>query len=233
MFEQPTLHFPQLDRRIVARSDESVFQAARRHGVRVVGACGGRGTCGTCVVRVTGAEIEALDGFAADLAGKRWVRACRVKPRGDAAVEIAPRSLAPVRRATETGVAERWRSSPPRCCRRRGPPPTWLSLPADADRLRRAFGPTGSRELEACVSCRSGWRGADALCGGAARDAVIEVRRPAVDARPLQGFGRRTGRLISSTSGRRRVPGSARNPHRGGAVTSSPGSPCETRRARG
>ncbi|HYG89462.1 MAG TPA: ASKHA domain-containing protein [Azospirillum sp.] len=88
-----TLHFPQLDRTISAHGGETVFQSARRAGVRIVGACGGRGTCGTCTVRI------APD--------RKWTRACQVVPEGDCVVEVAPRSLAPVVRAeVDAGGAE-------------------------------------------------------------------------------------------------------------------------------
>ena len=89
-----TLHFPQLARAIPADPGETVFHAARRSGVRIVGACGGRGTCGTCAVRV-GPD-------------RKWTRACQAVPDADAEIEVAPRSLAPVVRtepdseATET-----------------------------------------------------------------------------------------------------------------------------------
>jgi ferredoxin len=52
------LHFPELDREIEVQGDETIFHSARRNGLRIVGACGGRGTCGTCVVRVTEGRID-------------------------------------------------------------------------------------------------------------------------------------------------------------------------------
>ena len=54
------LSFPQLGRTVAARGGETVFQAARRNGVRVVGACGGRGTCGSCMVLVREGETHRL-----------------------------------------------------------------------------------------------------------------------------------------------------------------------------
>ncbi len=94
------LAFPQLGRRISVHPGETVFQTARRHGVRIVGACGGRGTCGSCMVRVLEGNVE---GGGAGLGGssKQWIRACRVAARSDCTLEVAPRSLAPVAR---TGV---------------------------------------------------------------------------------------------------------------------------------
>jgi uncharacterized 2Fe-2S/4Fe-4S cluster protein (DUF4445 family) len=98
-----TLLFPDLDREAPARSDESIFQSARRNGVRIVGACGGRGTCGTCVVHIVEGEVELMHADDAAISGersaKKWVRACQMRARSDCTVEIAPRSLAPVVRS--------------------------------------------------------------------------------------------------------------------------------------
>lgn len=93
-----TLHFPQLDRRIGVHEGETVFHAARRAGLRVVGACGGRGTCGTCAVRVIDDDDNG-EGNGHGHASRKWLRACQLVPRGDCALEVAPRSLAPVVRA--------------------------------------------------------------------------------------------------------------------------------------
>lgn len=113
-----TLHFPELDRSITAQADESVFQSARRQGLRLVGACGGRGTCGTCVVRVVEGRVDATPASAvSDSAAigpnpthsrKKWQRACQIHAHSDCSIEVAPRSLAPVVRAEAdtTGVPE-------------------------------------------------------------------------------------------------------------------------------
>jgi uncharacterized 2Fe-2S/4Fe-4S cluster protein (DUF4445 family) len=111
------LHFPHLDREIAARPNETIFQSARRHGVRIVGACGGRGTCGSCVVRVHG-DVEQVHGQpdaiiddeqdpAHKADRRKWLRACQLSARSDCTIEVAPRSLAPVVRAeTDTGEKE-------------------------------------------------------------------------------------------------------------------------------
>src|SRR5450830_1878916 len=103
------LSFPDLDREIAALGDETIFQSARRNGLRIVGACGGRGTCGTCVVRVTEGQIDHIHSGKLDLleihpaanAGdnpsrsrKKWLRACQLRVRSDCTVEVAPLSLA-------------------------------------------------------------------------------------------------------------------------------------------
>ena len=60
--EHPTathrLDFCDLAREVPGLPGDSIFQSARRHGVRIVGACGGRGTCGSCMVRVTEGEFS-------------------------------------------------------------------------------------------------------------------------------------------------------------------------------
>ena len=99
-----TLGFPQLDREIASHDGETIYQSARRSGVRIIGACGGRGTCGTCRVLVVEGEFDeanekTLPGTKSGGKKPRWVRACQVTPRSDCVVEIAARSLAPVVRA--------------------------------------------------------------------------------------------------------------------------------------
>lgn len=99
-----TLHFPQLDREITSHAGETIYQSARRNGVRIIGACGGRGTCGTCRVQI--AEGEFDDTGAKPLpygkaAAKKphWLKACQITPKSDCTIEIAARSLAPIVRA--------------------------------------------------------------------------------------------------------------------------------------
>jgi uncharacterized 2Fe-2S/4Fe-4S cluster protein (DUF4445 family) len=110
--------FPQLGREIEVRETETLFQSARRHGLRIVGACGGRGTCGSCVVRVQSGEVSQVhgspDAIVEDLADpehkadrRKWLRACQLSPRSDCSIEVAPRSLATVVRAeTDSGEKE-------------------------------------------------------------------------------------------------------------------------------
>jgi uncharacterized 2Fe-2S/4Fe-4S cluster protein (DUF4445 family) len=101
------LRFPQFEREIVVEPGETIFQSARRNGLRMVGACGGRGACGTCTVQIMEGEVQHADGrlFGPRPArhGKeargRWVRACQVVPTADCTIEVEQRSLAPVVRA--------------------------------------------------------------------------------------------------------------------------------------
>jgi uncharacterized 2Fe-2S/4Fe-4S cluster protein (DUF4445 family) len=104
--ENYTLRFPHLDREISTREGETIYQSARRHGVRIVGACGGRGTCGSCVVRIEEGEVSHVNGEVTKRS--KWQRACQLSARSDCTVAVAPRSLAPVVRAeADTGSRER------------------------------------------------------------------------------------------------------------------------------
>jgi uncharacterized 2Fe-2S/4Fe-4S cluster protein (DUF4445 family) len=105
------LHFPELDREIEVQGEETIFHSARRNGLRIVGACGGRGTCGTCVVRVVEGQIDHIHSAPPDLletnddaadaskpapGRRKWLRACQLRVRSDCSIEVAPRSLASV-----------------------------------------------------------------------------------------------------------------------------------------
>jgi ferredoxin len=96
-----TLSFPQLDRSIPARIAETIYQSARRGGVRIVGACGGRGTCGTCIVHLVEGQVlyspKRASRVDLKLQNKKWIRACQANS-SDCTIET-PSSLAPVVRA--------------------------------------------------------------------------------------------------------------------------------------
>ncbi|WP_109121095.1 ASKHA domain-containing protein [Azospirillum sp. TSO22-1] len=155
-----TLHFPQLDRAIPARPGETVFHAARRSGVRIVGACGGRGTCGTCAVRI-GPD-------------RKWARACQAMPDTDAEIEVAPRSLAPVvRTEPNADTAETLPLAPAVIDRDIAVAEATLSdTTGDLDRLARALDlPVGAVDIATAralpgVLRHGGWRLRARLRGG-------------------------------------------------------------------
>ena len=109
------LRFENLNREAQCNEGETIFHSARRAGVRIVGACGGRGVCGTCIVRIAsgevdvprasglGANVQEREPAAAGPRAKEWVRACLARPSSDCVVEIAPRSIATVVRAEVSG----------------------------------------------------------------------------------------------------------------------------------
>ena len=102
-----TVRFANLDREVEASADESLLESARRAGVRIVGACGGRGVCGSCTVRIISGAVDYQRGDNAEPAhsgpNKEWVRACLVRPLSDCVVEVAPRALAAVARTDVDG----------------------------------------------------------------------------------------------------------------------------------
>lgn len=131
------VHLPALGRSIPAREDESLYAAARRAGVRIVGACGGRGSCGSCVVHIAEGRVHR-DG---EHPQKKWVRACRVQARSDLVLEVAPRSLAAVVRTdVEPGHDAALPLQPAvRALDVRLPPAGLDDLAGDLERLCRAL----------------------------------------------------------------------------------------------
>jgi uncharacterized 2Fe-2S/4Fe-4S cluster protein (DUF4445 family) len=102
-----TVRFANLDREVEAGADETLLQCARRAGVRIVGACGGRGACGSCTVRIISGSVDFQQTDHANPArlesGNEWVRACQVRPLSDCVVEVSTRALAPVARTDVAG----------------------------------------------------------------------------------------------------------------------------------
>jgi len=93
-----TVRFVNLDRHVVALAGETLLQSARRNGVRIAGACGGRGVCGSCLVRITSGQVEILspDASQAEQSANEqgWLRACCIRPESDLLVEVSPRAFA-------------------------------------------------------------------------------------------------------------------------------------------
>jgi uncharacterized 2Fe-2S/4Fe-4S cluster protein (DUF4445 family) len=101
-----TVRFENLNREASCTEGETIFQSARRAGIRIVGACGGRGVCGTCMVRVTSGEFDSPRTEGSEAAARlrrKWQRACQVRPLSECTVEVAPRSVARVVRADVDG----------------------------------------------------------------------------------------------------------------------------------
>ena len=149
------LRFAALAREVDAREDESVLAAARRAGVRIVGACGGRGHCGSCVVRVLDGRVHR-DGEGAH---RQWLRACRVQPRSDLLLELAPRSLAPIVRAEVQADLRRGGDDavlplqPLVSAHELQLPPASLAAPcSDLERGRRAWPPTHAASAAGAAS---------------------------------------------------------------------------------
>ena len=144
------LRFAHLDREISASEGETIYQSARRSGVRIVGACGGRGTCGSCMVRIVEGKADRKH------AGK-WVRACQLRARSDCVLEVAPRSIAAVVRVDleQDAGAQFPEFEPAVSSRDVAVPEASLSDPrADADRVMRALAPLAVDALDLCAARR-------------------------------------------------------------------------------
>ena len=140
------ISIPALDRSITCGEDETLFAAARRSGLRIVGACGGRGTCGSCVVRVSEGHVHRTRAPA----DKQWLRACCAQPRSDLVLEVAPRSLAPIVRADVARADEAPLPFDPSLTQAevQVAPASLADLASDADRLRRALAPLRPASIE-------------------------------------------------------------------------------------
>ena len=186
-----SVRFAHLDRAISSQPGETLFQSARRQGVRIVGACGGRGTCGTCAVHVLEGEVEpgtqpsAIEELEETRPGRRhWQRACQLRALSDCTLEVAPRSLAAIVRADVAGGAdaEPLPLAPLVRSMALALEPASLADPAsDVDRLRRALpGPELELDLAALrelpgVLRAGGW----SLCARLRGSELIGVAAPA------------------------------------------------------
>jgi len=139
------LRFPQFERLILAHPEETVFHCARRSGLRIIGACGGRGACGTCTVRIAEGLVEHVNGrtLRGRAANQRalWVRSCQILPRADCTLEVEPRSLAPIVRAeVDAGMRDETLPLDPMVASFdiAVPPPTLSDPRSDAARIIRA-----------------------------------------------------------------------------------------------
>ncbi len=98
MRDGPVIVFEPLGRRAVARPGETLIEAARRHGVRIVSACGAEGHCRSCAVRVEGAVPPPHAGdenaFDAQELAAGWRLACHTILRGPCTVHVPVRTLA-------------------------------------------------------------------------------------------------------------------------------------------
>ena len=80
------------NRTLDAKDGESVFAACRRAGVFIQSSCGGAGTCGKCIVRVSDDHVPAhgpsVRGLTADETARGFRLACHVRIQADLVVEI-------------------------------------------------------------------------------------------------------------------------------------------------
>lgn len=109
-------------RRLGAKPGQTLLQALAFAGIQLRSDCGGKGTCGKCVVEVRkGSGAEATLRPPSSWAKTSRLPACQIEVRGDLAIEIPPASLAHaeiiakptfIRRLDTAGVARRQTAEP-------------------------------------------------------------------------------------------------------------------------
>lgn len=98
---------------IRAASGATVLEAARQHNLALEGPCNGTGTCGKCLVKVTGPASEPTEEEKKKLGPKLeegWRLACRTGILGDLTVNLAEKQ---VFQALESGRAKEYPFDPP------------------------------------------------------------------------------------------------------------------------
>ena len=151
------LRFPQVEREVHSRAGETIQACARRHGLRIIAACGGRGVCGSCLIRVIEGSVTGLSpasgaggavGSEPSAAGKKkWLRACQYVASSDCIIEVSARSLAPVVRAeVQSDDSERLAAQPAvQACDVTLQAPTLQECRSDTQRLVQGLSQAGQR----------------------------------------------------------------------------------------
>lgn len=103
-----SVRFDHCEAAVVGRSDETVLDLARRHGVAIASVCGGRGICKSCIVRFTSAAAPAPSEadrhfFSPGKLARGWRRACQCAPVADCAVRVPARGRAEAVRVFSEG----------------------------------------------------------------------------------------------------------------------------------
>ncbi len=152
-YENYTIDFEPVGKRVSASGQETLLDAAQRSGVELIALCGGAGSCGACRVRLVNGELTPLtlvekeEISAADLAAGMRL-ACQASPRSDIKLHIPPESLtAPQRLQVEGGEVTSADDPVIRVYNVHVPPPTLYDLRSDAFRLRESLPPPANQEL--------------------------------------------------------------------------------------
>lgn len=77
----PEVHFKPSDKKIEVAQETELLDAIRKAGIEIEAPCGGKGTCGGCIVRVLSGEVDAdnLDILSPAAAAQGYVPACKTK----------------------------------------------------------------------------------------------------------------------------------------------------------
>jgi uncharacterized 2Fe-2S/4Fe-4S cluster protein (DUF4445 family) len=102
------IDFEPVGRRAEIAHGETLLDAARAAGVELISICGGKGSCGSCRVRVMSGKLStrtlAEESYFTSLELEDGYRlACQAKPLTDAKVDVPPESLATTQRLQVEG----------------------------------------------------------------------------------------------------------------------------------
>ena len=132
-------------RRIDIEAGQTLLEAAQAAGIGLVSLCGGEGWCESCLVRVTGGEVnqpsESEKNYLGEQALKTGLRlACQTIPQTDVRIDILPESLSTPQRLQVEGKDFDIPLSPAvQTIDLQLSPPTPKDLRSDADRLKDAL----------------------------------------------------------------------------------------------
>jgi uncharacterized 2Fe-2S/4Fe-4S cluster protein (DUF4445 family) len=86
----------------------TILQCARKAGIELISVCGGKGSCGHCLVRIIDGSVSPLDQeerklIAPEMVDKGYRLACRAQLQGDCRIYIPQQSLSSLQRIQVEG----------------------------------------------------------------------------------------------------------------------------------
>ncbi|MEE8418863.1 MAG: ASKHA domain-containing protein [Dehalococcoidales bacterium] len=141
-----TIDFQPMGRKGKCRDGESILECARRLDIDISGVCGGRGTCHTCRVQVTGGTLSEPTSHENEALSEKefndcWRLACQASPRSNCQVTVPLESMSASQRVYLEGNEMTITPEPAvRTYHLKLTPPTLSDQLADADRLLAALG---------------------------------------------------------------------------------------------
>lgn len=78
------------EKSLIIKKAESIYETLKRNGIYLVSACGGKGTCGKCKVKIIEGDCEVLGYGKLDEKERKQglVLACQTIPKSDISIEI-------------------------------------------------------------------------------------------------------------------------------------------------
>lgn len=123
-------------------AEQSLSETARQLGVDLVSVCGGKGTCGSCRVRILDGDVSPPTSSERELLTPHELKegyrlACQTFPASDLRVHVPAESMGTLQRTQVEGLGISVRPDPlVHACEIQLSPPTLSDLRADAERVR-------------------------------------------------------------------------------------------------